>query len=472
MKSLLVLIVCSLFALVAAQSSDDDLIVPTSGGSIPHCSQNVGRLIPTEKKNAACEATVDTFISSGIPQSKYLMYTQSWAIVPAGYTLLFAAKIWSAYSNEETQIYFQDNGPVAFPFGGYPAPGSYTFMGSVLQDDVAHAVNVPTCYGSDTLVGILMVTTYIGNAALPFSGASVEIDGVAVDCGGAPVVVYGDPHVRTFDGLGVTYVTCGDHVMAKASKVGSFMYQSRFCLRGNDASSTCAVSLQCDSGMDVAELYTIGTKTMLMIGGKEVKIPPMGSFTASGLSVERDDDRYDFKCVSGVELSSVIRSDNSQNYLDSSLRLPPTFIGATSGLLGSWDGRPENDIMYRDGRIWAEGHSMDYVSAVDHPSVSDVQASWSVLPSENLFSLSMRQSGAECRNRNMRRLLSLRDDDVIKRDAMIACQGLGMTGVYMHTCVFDYIATGGSMKFIRNSAKFLSDVKYKSVPLEGFDRKI
>mmetsp|Transcript_16709 Transcript_16709/g.27647 ORF Transcript_16709/g.27647 Transcript_16709/m.27647 type:complete len:473 (+) Transcript_16709:192-1610(+) len=450
-------LVCAffLFALASVSASDD--VFPASGAA-SSCVKILGEVNFNKPKSSKCIPSEDALVSGGIPNVKSLMYAAGLVYVPSGYSLAFFAKIETGYPLESTHIFFNDNNFVDYEMGKLPTAGSFTYNDTVQQDGIVHQVTLPRCYDADTLVGFLIISTYIGNAALPNNGATVEVEAIAVPCGpnSPDPVVYGDPHVRTFDGVGVTYISCGDHVMA-AAKDG-FMYQSRFCLRGNDASSTCAVSVQCDDSSDVVELYTIGDKAKLVVAGKEVRLPNAAAYSAVGVLVERENERYDIRCNSGAELSSAVRNDNSQFYLDSSLRMPSTYIGTTSGLLGSWDGRMENDVAYRDGKLWSEGHGLDYINAVDHPSISDVQASWQVSSLENIFSLSMKDSGAECRERNVRRLLSMKNDRTIFSDAEKMCIKYNMKGAYLQSCIFDYIATGGSEEFIKNSASFLNDV--------------
>jgi len=236
-----------------------------------------------------------------------------------------------------------------------------------------------------------------------------------------------------------------------------FMYQSRFCLRGNEASSTCAVTMRC--GSVVGEIYTTGEEVRIFMGHKEIRMPLLSTFSQQGLKLNRNSNLFEMSCSSGAHLTIYIKDDHGINYMDASLRLESDFIGKVSGLLGSWDGYIGNDIAFRDGRVWNPGHGLDYVNALEQPSLNDVQASWMITEQETLFSLPPRATNSECTHNRERQLLAAHSDAGQRADAEQACTKLGMTGMYLKTCMFDFIATSGSQKFLQNSADFVNRVR-------------
>jgi len=119
----------------------------------------------------------------------------------------------------------------------------------------------------------------------------------------------------------------------------------------------------------------------------------------------------------------------------------------SSGLLGS-----SKSIVDRSGKEWNPGHGLDYLSTVEHPSLLDVQESWIVSSGEALFRLTTADSDAVCNSFARHKLLSSKMIDPVETsEAADLCKAEGMTGVYLRTCMFDYIATGDKA-FIKNAA--------------------
>mmetsp|Transcript_27659 Transcript_27659/g.44968 ORF Transcript_27659/g.44968 Transcript_27659/m.44968 type:complete len:477 (+) Transcript_27659:193-1623(+) len=462
------LVVCLLLVIIASSVSgesagviNDDVQSPCDVALSVGCDSGISQLgsLNDEIKLVQCFHE-DVVVQGGIYNPIGNLYSIGQAEVPAGHRLVLTTEISTGLPNEPSFVYLNDVvGYVHYTYGQFPIPGSYTYYTTVTQNNISQSVGPPICYSEDTLVGVLLITSYYMNAAMPNNGATVLVKMGVEPCVATPTpapMVFGDPHLRTFDGLGVTYVDCGDYVLAQSPVGGGLMYQSRFCRRGNDASSTCAVAVQCTSEADTAEVYTLGLRSLLLVAGRAIRLPRHSVYNAAAVTIEHDNEQFDLRCDSGAVVSLFVRTDADQNYVDASLHLSPAYKGQTDGLLGIWDGKAENDVAFRNGRGWSDGHGLDYISAIDHPSIADVQSSWLVTPEEDLFSLTAKQSEAECGARSLRRiLLGLKEDGVTKADAEKACTGLGMQGVYLQTCMFDYVATGGSTKFISNTADFL-----------------
>mmetsp|Transcript_43459 Transcript_43459/g.70512 ORF Transcript_43459/g.70512 Transcript_43459/m.70512 type:complete len:500 (+) Transcript_43459:197-1696(+) len=370
-----------------------------------------------------------------------------------------------------------------------PQPEHYDYSwdfpaNSSLQTHVFQVL--PDCYVNGTDISLLVRFDYTANSGdldnlyIGVIALLIETDPPTV-CKSAPTPaptliptptppvsdVWGDPHFRTFDGVGVTYAQCGDYVLSRPNgPVGesgaTVQYHGRFCARGNEASSTCAVGYlsSMETNISKAEVYAMGKAFKLLVDGKGILLPAQAMYTSrNGLTIERNGQVYEFLCPTGTRTEVFLQTENGFNYLDLSLTLSSIISsGNLVGLLGSHDGDVDNEISYRDGRPWHLGHGLSYVTAVDQPSLNDVQQSWAVQQDETIFTLSPLQSQAQCaqKHNSARKLLVMQKDTAAVLEATKACELRNLQGLYLKTCIFDYLATGGSVSFMGSSALFAS----------------
>mmetsp|Transcript_34009 Transcript_34009/g.55095 ORF Transcript_34009/g.55095 Transcript_34009/m.55095 type:complete len:472 (-) Transcript_34009:49-1464(-) len=413
-----------------------------------------------------CDGNGSVSVSTGIPES--ISYTLGTGVIDQDGTVYVAVLASIEGSDMMGNIYVKIGADtIPHAFNAEPEYSSYDFMFTFPADNGPHLFAIPGCFPINTTVAIMVTfdftnypmfenSLYLGLYAfvseVPCSGNG----GNAPEPTSPPVIVdvWGDPHLKTVDGMGVTYALCGDYVLASGVQ---FSYQARFCPRGNEAASTCALALLC-RGPDessLLEVYSLGDSIKLMIDGHEISIPRKGSFTTKGLSIGRDVDKYTMGCGHLVKVKVFLRDDMGMNYLDASLEMArdAALSERLVGLLGTLDGKMDNDIVYRDGRVWNAGHGLDYVSAVEQPSLNEVQSSWAVQLSERMFTLRPKDSNAECRRSdNLRRkLMAAHMDESVMGEATAECRGMNLEGMYLRTCIFDYIATGGSQSFLASS---------------------
>jgi len=148
-----------------------------------------------------------------------------------------------------------------------------------------------------------------------------------------------------------------------------------------------------------------------------------------------------------------VRDAAGFKYLDAIARLPNSFRTKVEGLMGSWDGDASNDVVFRDGRVWNQGHGLSYVDVITHPGIADVQDSWTVTPEETLFHLSAAQSHATCVVNRLRTVRSAALDMNQRNIALaneICADKLGLQGVWLRTCVMDYVLSGRDRSFAEN----------------------
>jgi len=271
--------------------------------------------------------------------------------------------------------------------------------------------------------------------------------------------VQGDPHVRTLDGLTATYLSCGDYTLLEhVEPAYGLQFQARHCLRDGFGSSTCAIAVRCSAGADVFELYTMDTTAVLVLNGIQRKAHTANVvITAKDITVTRKATSFIIKCESsGFVVTAHMREAESALYLDTAVRLPDSFYAKTRGLMGSWDGDRENDLMTRDGAVWNEGHGLDYVSAIEHPGIEDIERSWLVDGEDNLFTMNRVESKADCSSKSSLHKAAMFSsfadvNDKMHTIARRTCETAGLQGAFLNTCVFDYIASKGSEQFVKNA---------------------
>jgi len=240
------------------------------------------------------------------------------------------------------------------------------------------------------------------------------------------------------------------------------MFQARTCLRGNDAASTCAVAFRCSKDADLVEVYATrnGIRTFIS-GGQLAKTEHKFVHSGKGTEISSQPGQFTITCVSGPELE-VFERENSDGsiYLDTRASLPLSFKGKVSGLAGTFNDRRNDDIISRDGTVWNADHGLDYVSAIEHPSLQQIQDSWTPLGEEKLFHLSAEESEAKCTASNQhRKVLSS-----IKSTAEEECKAMGFSGPWFVTCVFDYTRSSGDPKTVINHKQAHADFTTASKP--------
>jgi len=269
----------------------------------------------------------------------------------------------------------------------------------------------------------------------------------------------------------VTYLKCGDHIVAKSTD-NQLQYHARHCIRGDDGSggsATCAVALRCSATAPVFEAYLIGKELRIYTNGVFTAIPSGTKFTlAKSFELLRvpENDMLDVTCTQYSEeghppkLRIYTRYARvGDPYFDAQLFLSTAYYQKMTGLLGTWDSNPNNDVVFPDGKIWNPGHGLDYADAVTYPTLDAVQDSWAVPKGDSLFTLEAEDSQMACptqssvfghRRHVMGSRLNGLSWDAAVATARMTCKSLGLEGVFLRTCQFDFLSTGDE-QFAANS---------------------
>jgi len=233
----------------------------------------------------------------------------------------------------------------------------------------------------------------------------------------------------------------------------------RYCMRDSagQGSSTCGLALRC-SAKDVAvEVYALKAEVLTVVGGRRAQLNYVG---ASDSFIERTQTGFIMRCEGRLKVNVHIRESSSALYFDISTQMYPSMFDRVHGLLGTYSSTPA--IVYRSGQEWNPGHGMDYLSAVEHPTLAEVQASWAVQGDEMIFSLSETDSQAVCNqigSHARRSLLSEQLKSDRASEGLRLCEAKGLKGNMLRACAFDYVATA-DISFVENA--FLANRHRKS----------
>lgn len=163
------------------------------------------------------------------------------------------------------------------------------------------------------------------------------------DCQGAGS--NGEPHLRTGDGLAYDFQAVGDFVLAKS-------LDDDFAVQVRQAPYRRSRSLS----VNVAVAASVaGDRIGLTIDGRNLTIRLDGALlapTSSGVNLPGGG-RIELPRPYEARLEwpdgSVLKAFSYLGWLDLRLLLPPARFGRVAGLLGDFDGDPENDLSLRGG---------------------------------------------------------------------------------------------------------------------------
>ncbi|XP_052274481.1 uncharacterized protein LOC127874294 isoform X2 [Dreissena polymorpha] len=250
---------------------------------------------------------------------------------------------------------------------------------------------------------------------------------------------WGDPHMRTLDGMNYTFNGLGEYVLLSVvtSNV-TFSLQARteravkedgnlsdatiftaFAARDNTNSS---IHIELNSAKDNVTLYGNGidlTKTLQKVQNDMVV------FNTSALTIHEDDGVLR---VSFLEIGITIEIGKGAGMLSLDVIVSKIFNNMTKGLLGNFDGDPYNDFVYPNG-------SRLHFNASDMEIFYYGQA-WSVNDSSSVFIYDDGEKHSDYHNASYVPRFLDTVDNVTLAQAEKACNGSKNM-----ECVFDYAFT-------------------------------
>ena len=162
-------------------------------------------------------------------------------------------------------------------------------------------------------------------------------------------MLFGDPHFRTFDGISYTFNGLGEYVLVDAMN-GEFVIQIRTAVASNNSAlmgtSIAAVAAQQVGGDPIQLEFNERFGVSVYISGIRVSFleeqeQDFGSFSIC----HQLNGTANVTFTNGVVLSAT----GSNEILDVILTIPNTFNNHTKGLLGTWNGNPDDDFLTSSG---------------------------------------------------------------------------------------------------------------------------
>ena len=244
----------------------------------------------------------------------------------------------------------------------------------------------------------------------------------------------GDPHLITLDGLNYDLQAVGEFVLASVPADGAEI-QARFTATTPNLSSVN--SLAFGLGGSAVELGPDGS---VRIDGELADVPDGQGFVFDdGSYLVRSADSILVEWPNVDKKGRVALTWQPRNGIGFvGLSIPQALAGSASGLLGNFDGDPQNDLRLRDGTQLESTVSTAYV----HDSYAD---SWRVFSSESFFTYQPGQSTASFTDKSFPQSIVTRGDftDVQRAAAMATCQAYGVAaGPSFDDCELDILATG------------------------------
>lgn len=164
--------------------------------------------------------------------------------------------------------------------------------------------------------------------------------------------IYGDPHIVTLDGLKYTFNGKGEFVLIETED-GSFTMQGRMepattadGLNAPGTVFTAIVAIQQETNTSVQfEIKTTGVKVRL--GGTVINFDDMKEIKYSDVTLE---DKGNATVVASFSKGTTVELRVDNGIISVMLvSLPPNQKGKTRGLMGNFNGDPNNDLLPRNG---------------------------------------------------------------------------------------------------------------------------
>ncbi len=249
---------------------------------------------------------------------------------------------------------------------------------------------------------------------------------------------YGEPHLKTFDGLSYDLQTVGEFIAAK-STVDNFEVQMRMKAYKNSklVSANSAVAMNV-AGQKVG--FYDPSQLRIVINGKTHKhINPITRLKGGGKIIKLSRNKY---LVVWPDKTTVKLVVVSKSLIDVQIALNKKRHGKVVGLLGNADGKKLNDLSRRDGKLIDIGRSR---TSKNKALYGQLAPSWRIKQSESLFTYKTGENTKTLTDLNFPRSYT----DISKLDqAKVAvakklCRSSGLKiETQINNCAYDIVVTG------------------------------
>jgi hypothetical protein len=306
---------------------------------------------------------------------------------------------------------------------------------------------------------------------------------------------WGEPHLVTFDGLKYDHHAVGEFILAKSTD-GTFEIQ----VREASVPASAQVSLNSAVAMKVGNTRVAfyvkdfpdsDTTNPLRVDGKPTVIQGGSlSLPGGGTITQVNQGSYIVEWSTGERVGVKVDNFGSSALLDINPALPQTRQGQLIGLLGNFNGNPDDDLKSRDGKVLPPQSTINQVSQITqnltnwvpiplnqveslfleqlHKQFGD---SWRISQQESLFDYAPGKNTESYTNRafpnGFQVLRMLLPAQVQAAEA--ACRQAGVPSERLEGCLFDVGVTGNA-DFAKVAANALTNIVRDRVEQEIRDR--
>lgn len=278
---------------------------------------------------------------------------------------------------------------------------------------------------------------------------------------------YGDPHINTYDTLHYSFQTLGEYILSE-SEDGSFQVQARqgrVANRDNLSLNTAVAMNVCGHRVAVyIRNIPDGGQVPVWIDGEPTPMEDVQPLDNGGEVQRLGSGDYAIIWPSGDQVRLNTITVGGDRFLNIMPIISAAHASDMRGLLGNFNGRSDDDLMSRDGRVIPAQSSysvatnaLDSVlpAAIPVRQVEDAYFdnlyrqfgdSWRVRPEESLFDYAPGQSTATFTDRGFPdQIFTLNQASPMQVESAVeTCRQAGVDEELMDGCVFDVAATGES----------------------------
>ncbi|NET90718.1 MAG: hypothetical protein F6K45_21940 [Kamptonema sp. SIO1D9] len=280
----------------------------------------------------------------------------------------------------------------------------------------------------------------------------------------------GDPHLTTFDGLRYDHHGVGEFILTKSND-GRFEVQVREAASLNSRKVAQNVAAAVKVGSDRVAFYLDGfpdsdTSNRLRVNGQPATIPGNSlSLSSGGKITKLGRDSYLVESPTGERVGVSVGQFGGVALLNIQPLLPESRKGQMVGLLGNFNGNPNDDLKTRNGQVIPPQESINQVREITrnltnfipiplepietafleklHKQFGD---SWRISQEESLFDYAPGKNTESFTNRSFPNgfivLRMLAPQQI--QEAERVCRQAGLENDLFEECLFDVGATGNA----------------------------
>ena len=278
---------------------------------------------------------------------------------------------------------------------------------------------------------------------------------------------YGDPHFNSFDGFHYAWQALGEVILAKDIS-GDYEVQARQSQvpnRSNLSLNTAVAMRVCDHRVGMYVQDSPDGRSLMWVDGIPIDFVDNAFPLPNGGEIQRQNDRnYTVIWPSGDQVALKIISVSGARFINIMPIVSRAHRNQMIGLLGNYNGNPNDDLMSRDGAVIPARSTYSIAANTLNralPAAIPVYEletayfdqlykqfgdSWRITQAESLFDYPAGMTTASFTDRGFPdQYLTLNGVSDAELEAAIEeCEAAGVPEEQMDGCVFDVAATGNS----------------------------